>query len=186
MRNKLSSVYASNVGFNLANADEGVCRFRTIHPKSKRCYFWELSRKHPYLLTACKSVVQMIALAFSKYQPIITCSACGSLVTKYVDHCVPWCPANTVVRHRMWLGFWHKYEVDSSLRLASYDHQRLVDVRFGCYEMIADVIDIIDKKVYCYKACFIHMLLRGCSLRWLLSYISLVSFLWDITKRCRP
>ena len=88
MRNKLSAVYASKVG--LANADEGVCRFRTIHPKSKRCYFWELSRKHPYMLTACKSVVQMIALAFSKYQPIIICSACGSLVTKYVDHCVPW------------------------------------------------------------------------------------------------
>ena len=103
------------------------------------------------MLTACKSVVQMIALTFSKYQTIITCSACGSLVTKYVDHCVLWCPANAGVRHRMWLGFWHKYGVDAYLRLASYDHERLIDVFFGRYEMIADLIDIADKEAfYCY------------------------------------
>ena len=165
IRNKLSDACDSNVG--LANADEAVCRFQTIHPESKPCYFWELSRKHPYMLTACKSVVQMIALTFSKYQPIITCSACGSLVTKYVDHCVLWCPTNAGVRNRMWLGFWHKYGVDAYLRLASYDHERLIDVFFGRYELIADVIDIADKEAfYCYIARFIHMLKRGCSLRW--------------------
>ena len=165
IRNKLSDACVSNVG--LANADEAVCRFQTIHPKSKPCCFWELSRKHPYMLTACKSVMQMIALTFSKYQPIITCSACGSLVPKYVDHCVLWCPANAGVRHRMWLGSWHKYGVDAYLRLASYDHERLIDVFFGRYELIVDVIDIADKEAfYCYKARFIHMLKRGCSLRW--------------------
>ena len=70
-------------------------------------------------------------------------------------------------RHRMWLGFWHKYGVDAYLRLASYDHERLIDVFFGRFEMIADVIDIADKEAfYCYIARFIHMLRRGCSLRW--------------------
>ena len=76
-------------------------------------------------------------------------------------------PANAGVRHRMWLGFWHKYGVDAYLRLASYDHERLIDVFFGRYELIADVIDIADKEAfYCYIARFIHMLKRGCSLRW--------------------
>ena len=49
IRNKLSEACVSNVG--LANADEAVCRFQTIHPESKPCYFLELSRKHPYMLT---------------------------------------------------------------------------------------------------------------------------------------
>ena len=63
IRCKLSEACVSNVG--LANADEAACRFQTIHPESKPCYFCDLSRKHQYMLTACKSVVQMIAMTFS-------------------------------------------------------------------------------------------------------------------------
>ena len=110
---------ASVRNFESVNAEDALYRFRSIHPESKPCYFWEPSRKHPYMLPACKSVVQMIALTFSVYQPIVTCSACGSLVTKDVDHCILWCPANADIRHRMWLGFWHKYGVDAYLRLDS-------------------------------------------------------------------
>ena len=73
---------ASVRNFESVNAEDAVYRFRSNHPETKPCYFWELSRKYPNMLPACKSVVQMIALTFSVYQLVVTCLACGSLVIK--------------------------------------------------------------------------------------------------------
>ena len=60
----------------------------------------------------------MIALTYSSYQPESICSACGSSITKYVDHCILWCHENANIRHMMWVGFWHKYGIDLYIRLA--------------------------------------------------------------------
>ena len=93
VRSKIAEASVRN--FESVNVEDALYRFRSVHPETKPCYFWELSRKHPNMLPACKSEVQLIALTFSVYHPIVTCSACGSIVTKYVDHCILWCPANT-------------------------------------------------------------------------------------------
>ena len=75
----------------------------------------------------------MIVLTFSKYQPDTICSACGSLVTKYVEHCILWCHANAGARHRMWVWFWHKYGIDLYLRLAGLTHDLLIRGLFKNY-----------------------------------------------------
>ena len=92
---QLKDAGAINIGLN--NNDHVLWPFCSIYSEARPCYFCELSRKHPYMLVACKSVVKMIALTFSKYQPEIICSVCGSLVTKYVDHCILWHKAQAVV-----------------------------------------------------------------------------------------
>ena len=63
-------------------------------------------------LAAYKLVVKMVALTYSKYQPESICSACGTLVTKYVEHCILWCHGNANIRYKMWVGSWHKYGID--------------------------------------------------------------------------
>ena len=109
----------------------------------------------------------MIALTFIVYQPLVTCSACGSLNAKYVDHCILWSPANADIRHRTWLGFWHRYGVDMYLCLAICSHYHLIDFFFDRYDIIADVINIPDKNaLYCYIARFIILLLKSYILRW--------------------
>ena len=53
------------------------------------------------------------------------------------------------------------------LRLASCEHDHLIDFFFGQYDIIADVINIPDKEaLYCYIARFIHLLKESCILRW--------------------
>ena len=94
--------------FTEMDADNLLGRFYSTQSEAKLCYFWERS----HILAACKSVVKIIALIYCSYQPETICPARGSLVTKYVDHCILWCHENADIRHRMWVGFWHKYGID--------------------------------------------------------------------------
>ena len=74
--------------FTDMGADSLLVRFYSTQADAKLCYFWELSRKFPRILVPCKSVVDMLALTYSSYQPESICSACGTLVTNYVEHCI--------------------------------------------------------------------------------------------------
>ena len=144
-------------------ADNGLERFLSIHAEMEPSYFWELSRKHPHMLNACRSVVKLIALTFNRYQPEAVCLACGVQIGKYVDHCLLWCNANAHVRHKMWVGLWHKYGTDLYLRLAGLSHGALIEVFFGRFDVIADILaDTLKDTFYCYLARFMHIHTQIC------------------------
>ena len=105
----------------------------------------------------------MLALTYSSYQPESICSACGTLVTNYVEHCILWCHGNANLRHRMWIGLWHKYGIDLYLRLAGLTNDVFIDVLFGRYDIIADILNEAQKEeFYCFVARFIHGMKRLC------------------------
>lgn len=138
--------------------DEGLERFLSIHQEVKPSLFWELCRKYPYMLAACRSVIKLIAILFKRYQPVSICLACGELFVKYVDHCLFWCHANSGARHKMWVGFWHKFGVNVYLRLVSLKHDTLIDVLFGHFDIIAGVLSVTLKDdFYCFVARSIHI-----------------------------
>lgn len=137
---------------------EGLGRFLDIHTGTKPSLFWELSRKYPYMLTACRSVVKLIAMLFNRYQPVSICSACGELVVNYVSHCLLCCHANSEVRHKMWAGFLRKFGANVYSCLAKLSFDSLTDVLLGNFEIIADVLTVSQKDdFYCYVARFIHI-----------------------------
>ncbi|MCG8044308.1 MAG: reverse transcriptase family protein, partial [Candidatus Thiodiazotropha endolucinida] len=143
--------------------DNGLERFLSIHAQMKPSYFWDLSRKHPHMLNACRSMVQLIASTFNRYQPESICLACGVHFSKYVDHCLLWCNANAHVRHNMWVGIWHKYGIDLYLRLAGLSHDVLIEVFFGRFDVIADVLAETHKDAfYRYIAQLMHIQKRIC------------------------
>ena len=137
---------------------EGLGRFLDIHSRTKPSMFWELSWKYPYMLTACRSVVKLIAMLFNRYQPVSICSACGELVVNYVSHCLLCCHANSGVRHKMWAGFLRKFGANVYSCLAKLSIDSLTDVLLGNFEIIADVLSVSQKDdFYCYVARFIHI-----------------------------
>ena len=136
------------------DTDRLFSRFRSTQSEGKRCYLWELAQKFPHILPACKSIVKMIALTYSSYQPETICSACGSFVTEYVDHCLLWCPGNAHLRHKMWLGFWRQFDIELYIRLAGLANDTFLDVLFGRYDVIADIMNDINvqkEDFYCYS-----------------------------------
>ena len=154
---------ASTVSTRHDIADNGLERFLSIHAEMEPSYFWELSRKHPHMLNACRSVVKLIALTFNRYQPEAVCLACGVQIGKYVDHCLLWCNANAHVRHKMWVGLWHKYGTVLYLRLAGLSHGVLIEVFFGRFDVIADILaDTLKDAFYCYLARFMHIHTQIC------------------------
>ena len=41
--------------------DESLQLFLTFHQQMKPCIFWDISKKHPRMLSACRSVIRLIA-----------------------------------------------------------------------------------------------------------------------------
>lgn len=119
---------------------EDLVRFLKFHPNCKPSLFWSISQKSPYMLPACRSVVKLIAILFNRYQPETICLACGESVVKRVEHCILWCYANSKARHMMWVGLWNKFGINAYLRLSSLGDDDLLDILFGHFEAIADVI----------------------------------------------
>lgn len=151
----------SKAAFNtrLEIDEEGLGRFLNIHQETKPSLFWELSRRYPYMLTACRTVVRLIAASYNKYQPQTICLACGEVVSQFVDHCLLWCHANSRVRHKMWTGLWHKFGIDVYVRLASLPCCTLIDALFGNFDTVADIISTDRKdEFYCFVARYVHIL----------------------------
>ncbi|MEW8546496.1 MAG: hypothetical protein AB2693_23515, partial [Candidatus Thiodiazotropha sp.] len=142
--------------FEISN--EGLERFLNIHPETRPSLFWELSRKYPYMLTACRSVVKLIAVSFNRYQPPSMCSACGELIVNYVNHCLFCCCANSGARQKMWAGIWRKFGAKVYSCLANLSNDSLIDVLFGNFDIIADALTMSQKEeFYCFVARFIHI-----------------------------
>ena len=136
---------------------EGLQLFLTFHPQVKPNMFWDISKKRPRMLSACKSVIRLIAIYFSRYTEAV-CSACGVFAQNYASHCLLSCHANNNNRHKMWLGIWRKFGVDLYIRLASYDDETFLSVLFGNFDLIGDILDAKYKlDLYCYLARFIHI-----------------------------
>ena len=105
--------------------------------------FWDMSKKHPRMLSSCRSVVRLIALYFSRFSEAV-CSACGIFTLDFASHCLLWCHANNNNRHKMWLGIWRKFGVDLYIYigLASYDDQTCISVLFGKFDLIGEILDV--------------------------------------------
>ena len=84
---------------------EGLQLFLTCHPQVQPNMFWDMSKKHPRMLSSCRSVVRLIALYFSRFSEAIW-SACGIFTVDFASHCLLWCHANDNNRHKMLLGIW--------------------------------------------------------------------------------
>ena len=145
--------------------NEGLHVFLAIQPEAKPSLFWEICKKHPNMISICKSAVRLISLWLNRF-PERVCSACGSLTLNYTPHCLLWCNVNASHRHRMWNGIWRKFGVDLYIRLAGFDSETLLSVLFGNYGLIADLIDTEHKmQFYCFIARFLYILESVCSSR---------------------
>ena len=59
----------------------------------------------------------------------------------------------------MWLGFWRQFDIELYIRLAGLANDTFLDVLFGRYDVIADIMNNINvqkEDFYCYVARFIH------------------------------
>ena len=104
---------------------DGLELFLAIQPEVKPCLFWEICRKHPNMLKACKSVVRSISLWFNRL-PERVCSACECFTSSYVSHYILWCSVTANHRQNMWMGIWRKFGVELYIRLASLDSDILL------------------------------------------------------------
>ena len=110
------------------------------------------------MLTACRSVVKLIATLFNRYQPVLICSACGEFDANYVSHCLLCCHADSGVRHKMLAGFLRKFGANVYSCLAKLTYDSLLDVLLGNFEIMADVLTVSQKDdFYCYVARFVHI-----------------------------
>ena len=101
---------------------EGLQLFLCFHRQAKYSMFWDISKKQPRLLDACRSVIRLIAKYLSRVSEAV-CSACGIMTENFVKHCLLWCRSNSSHRHKMWIGIWRKFGDNVYLRLAGYDDE---------------------------------------------------------------
>lgn len=143
-------------------SSEGLGLFLAIQPSVKPSIFWEICRKYPNMLKACKSVVRLISLWINRL-PERACSACESFTMNYVSHCLLWCNGNVSHRFKMWISICSKFGVEVYLRLNGFEKDELLSVLFGNYDFIADVLAADHKEqFYVFIARFIHILKTVC------------------------
>ena len=119
--------------------------------------FWNISRKYPRMLNACRSVIKLVAKYFGRFSEAV-CSACGTFSVNFVSHCLFLCHANNSHRHIMWMGLWHKFGADLYIRMASFDNDTLLSVLYGNFELVGDILNINDKlNFYGFLARFINI-----------------------------
>ena len=149
-------VYA-NQDFVSQAAEHELQLFLTFHQQVEPSMFWNISRKYPRMLNACRSVIKLTAKYFSRFSEAV-CSACGTFSVNYVSHCLFLCHANKSHRHKMWMGLWRKFGADLYIRMASFDNDTLLSVLFGNFELVGDILNINDKlNFYGFLARFIHI-----------------------------
>ena len=137
--------------------DEGLQLLLTFHQQVKSRMFWDISKNHPRMLSACRSVIRLIALHFSRFTEAV-CSSYGMFAVNFVSHCLLWCHANNNDRHKMWIGIWRKFGDALYIRLAGYDNETFLSVLFGNFDLIGDILDAKYKlDLHCYFARFIHI-----------------------------
>ena len=156
MRMKLDIIV--NGTFSSEIQHENLVRFLSMNTLSRPNWFWYLCRKRPKLLAACKSVVKTIALLYTRYNRSV-CSVCGADVEFYVNHRVLWCPIYQGVRQKFWNLLWNNFGEDIYLRLSSMNDDAILNVMFGAFDMVADILNTnSEENFYILIACYIQRL----------------------------
>ena len=154
----LKSDIIVNRTFSSEIQHENLVRILSMNTLSRPNRFWYLCRKRPKLLAACKSVVKTISLLFTRYNRSV-CSACGADVEFYVNHRVLWCPIYQGVRQKFWNLLWQNFGEDIYLRLSSMNDDAILNVMFGAFDMVADILNTdSEENFYSLIVCYIQRL----------------------------
>ena len=156
MRMKLDIIVNSTFSSEIQH--ENLVRFLIMNTLSRPNRFWYLCRKRPKLLAACKSVVITISLLYTRYNRSV-CSVCGADVQFYVNHRVLWCLIYQGVRQKFWNLLWNNFGEDIYLRLSSMSDDAILNVMFGAFDMVADILNTnSEENFYSLIACYIQRL----------------------------
>ena len=156
MRMKLDIIVNNTFSSDIQH--ENLVRFLSMNTLWRPNRFCYLCLKRPKLLAACKSVVKTISLRFTRYNRSV-CSVCGADVEFYVNHRVLWCPIYQGVRQKFWNLLWHNFVEDINLRLSSVNNDAILNVMFGAFDMVADILNTYtEENFYSLIACYIQRL----------------------------